>query len=108
MSETKRPLQALLFRGVNQMEDVMYGIKRITIREGYRDYVEGPILIGCHILNWCVMRNVTHVRHLPMRNIFDDELSDSGYTNSDEMLNDLQSYYPDMGWDSPVTIIRFE
>jgi len=114
MEKLRRPLQALLVAGVKQMEEVVYGKKKITIREGHRDYVEGPVLIGCHIFNWCVMRNITEVRHTEIKNVFDEECRDNGYNSCTHckarqtMLNDLRSYYPDLDWNSPVTVIRFE
>ncbi len=33
----KRPLQAILIAGTKMKEDVLYGRKKITIREGDRD-----------------------------------------------------------------------
>lgn len=59
----KRALQAILIHGRKMEEDVRYNRKKITIREGHKDYTEGPVMIGCPNLDWCVMRKIYSVRH---------------------------------------------
>jgi hypothetical protein len=104
----KRALQAILIAGRKMEEDVRYNRKKITIREGHRDYTEGPVMIGCHYLDWCVMRNITSVRHTILGEVAPFEYEADGFYDQIGLKSGLQQFYPNIDWDSPVTVIRFE
>ena len=104
----KRPLQAILIAGEDQKNKVLTHKKNITIRTGHRDYIPGTVILCCHILNWATMRRITSVRHTQLKDVEQQELLDDGFTSRDQMLSDLQKYYPDLAWDSDVTIVRWD
>ena len=84
------------------------GDKKITIREGHRDYTEGSILIGCDILNWACMANITSVKHCLLHEVTDNELKDDGFYDLEDAAKGLSEYYPNINIYSPVTVIRWE
>lgn len=104
----KRALQAILIAGEEMKQDVLDGKKKITIREGRRDYSDGPVLIGCHELNWATMREISNVRYASLKDVPEEDYRDDGFDSKADMLMALSKFYPDINWDSPVTIIRWE
>lgn len=104
----KRALQAILIAGDVAKADVLYGRKKITIREGYRDYVLGPVLIGCHILSWATMRNITRVQHKTLKEVTVEEYEADGFKTRGDMIKGLKEFYPDINFDSPITIIEWD
>jgi hypothetical protein len=88
--------------------EIMLGRKKITVREGHRDYHTGPVMICCHIAPWTVMTTITEVKLTTLAEITQEELEADGYTDHDNMLDDLKShYYPNLTMDSPMTVIKW-
>ena len=59
----QHPLQAILIAGEIARDDIIRGHKTTTIRNGFRAYRKGEVvMIGCHILNWCVMKTIIDVQ----------------------------------------------
>lgn len=105
----KPPLQALLIAGEEMREDVLAGRKKITIREGHRDYqVDKPVILCCDKLNWATMRKVVKVRHTKLGDITDLELRADGFFDQKDMYIGMQQYYPNITMESPVTVISWE
>ncbi len=104
----KRALRAILIAGEEMKADVLEGKKKITIREGRRDYSNGPVLIGCHVLNWATMREITSVTYATLKNVPEEDYRDDGFDSKADMLMALSKFYPNVNWDSLVTIIRWE
>ena len=104
----KRALRAILIAGRKMEEDVRYNKKKITIREGHRDYNEGHVLIGCDKLDWCVMRTIISVRHTTISEITKEECKDDGFYDHTQLIETLKGFYPNINWNSPVTVIRWE
>lgn len=104
----KRALQAILIAGEEMKFDVLANRKKITIREGHRTYSVGPVLLGCHELDWATMRNIVDVRHTTLVEVTQEEYQADGFETKSEMLNGLAQFYPDINWESPVTVIRWE
>jgi len=103
----KRALQGILMAGEDTRDITMDGSKRITIREGHRDYTKGTVLIGCHLLNWVVLANIDNVRHTTLGNVTIEECVADGCSNNNELLTLLGRFYPTIGMDTPVTVISF-
>ena len=104
----KHPLQALLVAPDSQMRaDILRGAKKITIREGARDYRDGQVMLCCHIEPWAVMAKITSVRHCALRDVTKKEYEDDGFETHEELLDGLKRFYPDLTLDSPVTVIRW-
>lgn len=104
----KRALQAILVRGHESHVAVDRGEKKITIRNGHRNYTEGPVLLGCHYANWATLANITEVRHLILKQATQEELNDDGYENLEHAIEGLKQFYPDIDENSPITIVRWE
>jgi len=101
-------LQAILIAGEDGKKATLTGDKTITIRNGLRDYKNGRVLLGCHILNWAIMGKITEVRHTLAKNITQKELEDDGYNSLKDMLKGLGQWYNGIDENSPVTIIRWQ
>lgn len=108
MKGTKRALQAILIAGKDQRDAVLNGNQKITIRYGIRDYTAGPVLIGCHILNWATLKNITDVRHTTVIGLKENEIKDCNYSSKEELLEELVKFYPEIKIESKVTVIRWE
>ena len=104
----ERVLQALLIAGEEMRDEVRSGMKNISIRTGHRDYIKGRILIGCHLLDWAVMGQITQVRHTSLSNVTLDELRADGFDSHEQAIFVLSQWYPDIHMGSDVTIIRWK
>jgi hypothetical protein len=104
----KRALQALLIAGEKMRDEVLADKKRITIREGHRDYTTGPVMLGCHILSWATLRTITSVVYCTMAEVTKEEYQSDGFESRDDLLVGLKEFYPNIRWDSPVTVVRWE
>ncbi len=87
---------------------ILRGEKKITIREGYRDYWPGPVVLFCHIEPFAVMAEITEVRHTLLRGVTQEEWETDGFENRKDLLTGMRKYYPEIGWGSPVTIIYWD
>ncbi len=105
----KQALQAILIAPNPAVRlAIMLGKKKITIREGHRDYKTGPVMICCHVEPWAVLTTIVDVRYTTLAEITQEELEADGYTDHENMLNDLKShYYSNLTMDSPMTVIRW-
>lgn len=103
----KRALQAILIAGEQAKNDVLNGTKIITIREGHRDYTNGPVLIGCHILNWATMKNIVRVELTTLKNVSLDDIMKDGFVDHNNALNQLRKFYPNMTMDSEVSVVEW-
>lgn len=105
----KQALQAIEIAADPQIRfDVILGKKKITIREGHRDYHTGPVMLCSHIFPWAAKATITGVRHTTIAEVTEDEYWADGYRNRREMLNDLRKYYPELMMKSPVTVICWD
>jgi hypothetical protein len=104
----KQALQAILIAPDSVVRlAIMLGEKKVTIREGHRDYHVGPVMICCHLVPWAIMATITSVRFTQVNEVTEKEMRADGYSNHKEMLNDLRKYYPDLTMSSPVTVISW-
>ena len=109
IGKMKKPLQAILIAGEQMRDDTLSGKKKITIREGHRDYEKGPVLLGCHILNWAKMAEITSVKHTILRDISEKDLIDDFGSPSHFMASKtLSQWYPNINLDSAVTVVRWK
>ena len=104
----KKPLQAILIAGERQKNLVEQKQKKITIREGLRDYELGIAILCCHILNWATKVEITSVTHTKFSEVSLDDLELDGFNNHEEGLESLKRYYPNFNLNSEVTIIKWE
>ena len=104
-----RPLLGLLIAGEELEHAVKVGQKTITIRKGHRDYQPGDtLLIGCHLRDWARLAKVTNVSFTTLEDVSEKDLKDDGFSNAEHALSVLTQWYPDMDFDSPVTVLRWD
>lgn len=109
MKALKQALQALLIAPDKEMRRrVETGEKEITIREGDREYLEGPVMLCCHIEPWVVMADIVNVSYYRLGEIPMEMLLADGYHSVAEALSDLKQYYPDITVGSKMTIIEWK
>lgn len=104
----KRSIRAILIAGEKERANVLTHRKNITIREGHRDYTVGPVLIGCHILNWACLRQITNVKHTMLKFVSKEDLLEDGFNNLDECIASLKQWYPNINSESKVTVIKWK
>ena len=111
MATLKKPLVALLIYPDDGMRQaIVAGIRQITIREGYREgYEPGrTVMLCCQIEPWCVMADITKVRHCLLSEVTEEEWLADGFIDAHDLLTGMQRFYPAMTWDSAVTVIYWE
>ena len=105
----KRPLTALLIAPNDEMRrNILNGTKKITIREGHRDYQPGLVMICCPVDPFCVEATITDVKHCRLDGVTREEYIANGYKSASEMRDDLRQYYPKIDYYSPVTVIKWD
>lgn len=105
----KPALQALLLANDPQMRiNTLTGVKKISIREGDRDYREGPMMIVDHVVPFVVQVKVTNVRKCKLSEVTEEEYLADNFKDQDDLLAGMKTYYPNLTWDSIVTIIRWD
>jgi hypothetical protein len=103
-----RALRGLIIDGTQMMLDTISGKKLITIREGHRDYTNGPVLIAASNYSWVLMKQIVNVRHTTIDELTIQELNDDGFYTKQEAIDCLKQWYPNIGLNSAVTVIRWE
>jgi len=105
----KPALQALLIAPDDTMRaNIISGAKKISIREGTRDYGVGPMMICCHLEPWVVQVDVTWVDHISLGEVTQEQWEADGFTSQQDLLDGLRSYYPNITLDSPVTVVYWD
>lgn len=105
----RQPLYALLISPDEEYRSKIVSREiTATVREGYRDYREGRVVLCCHLEPWVVLAEITEVRHLPVRAIPEREAQACGFKDAKELLSNLRKFYSDIGMSSAVTFIRWD
>jgi hypothetical protein len=109
MLQMKKPIQALLIAPDETMRaNIISGKKRITIREGFRDYNQGAVMLCCHIEPWAVLADITEVKHCLISQLDHADIVADGFSTRMDLIDGLRKYYPNISVDSAVTVIRWE
>jgi hypothetical protein len=91
------------------MPFVRDGHKNVTIRKGRRDVTVGPLLLeATNGTEQPINVNVLAVDFCTIDTIADWALKGEGLNSSDELLDVLSRFYPDININSEVTCIEFE
>lgn len=105
----KKPLQAIVIAGEKMRDDTFSGKKKITIREGHRAYEIGPVLLGCPILNWAKSAAIISVIHTTLGQVSKQDLMDDyGSDLHEDAIKILSQWYPKIGMNSEVTVVRWK
>lgn len=110
MATFKRPLVALLVSpGWEQRRAILEGRVTVSIRPGYRDgYDVGrPLMLCCQIDPWCVMADITFVRHCLLAEVTAKEILDQGFDGRAKLMNFMLKFYPDLTENDGVTVINW-
>ena len=101
---TRPALQALIFVP-ELVPQIQTGEKLNTVREGHRDYKEGQVLLGSPETNWCAMKTITTVTHTTIAKMARKDYLHQGWADRNQVLTDMQGYYPNLTMDSPITVV---
>lgn len=106
----KPPLPVLLMAPNDEvMLAIIFGEKKITVRNGHYDFREGrAVIIGCHKVGWAVMADVTEVKHCTLDEVTEEEYQADGFKTKKELLEGLRIFFPNINWDSPVTVVKWD
>lgn len=105
----KRALQAILIAPENVMrQDILTGKKKLTIREGHRDYTPGPAMLCCHLVPWAVQVEVVKVEHTTLNDVSVDDILADGFESYFDAVAKLRRFYPKIGINSNVTVVHWE
>jgi len=110
--QLKRPLQALLIAGSESMAKIIKGEKKTTLREGHRDYKAGKVVFvitsefGKAAI--AVIKQITRVEWKLLKEVTEEEIVAYGFNNIEDMLTSLRAFYPEIGLDSPITVIEWK
>ena len=103
-----RPLTALLLGSEQMVEDAVAGRKRVTLRNGHRDYRAGDRCLLVHTPSvWVAEVDLVSTQLTTLREVSREDLADDGFRDPDHALGALRQWYPAMVLDSPVTIVRW-
>lgn len=84
------------------------GLKKNTIRAGFRDIQPGSLELrsvsGRHPV---IVVDVIEVAHKRAREVNDTEITANGFLDLDDMLSGMKRFYPDFGPQSEVTVITW-
>lgn len=106
-SNLKPPLQCLLL-SEGLVDCAMNGEKKITIREGHRNYKPGKVIVSCPAIYWSMEMQIASVRHTTLNEVTEEEYTDDGFVSRTDLFEGLKAYYPDLDLCSPVTVISFK
>lgn len=104
-----RPMVALLVAPGPMQGAVERGEKRVTIRQGHRDYTRGDrLVLCCDITQWAVRARVVGVEHTTLAEVSDEVVRADGFSDRWHALRELRRFYPSLVIDSPVTVVHWE
>lgn len=103
----KNPLYALLISPDHAMRrKIELGLISATIRQGWRKYDVGPVMLGCEKEPWVVMADIEEVRHTRIQGLDQPTKARTGFSvHPQGLLEDLRKFYPDLTLTSQVTVI---
>lgn len=107
---SEQPMFALLVRPDEDLrKDIISGRVTVAIRKGYRNYAPNhELMLCCHCESWVVLADIVEVSLLRQYAISQKDIEAAGYHTREEMARKLKEYYPDLDWDTPLTVIRWE
>lgn len=85
--------------------NLLTGTKKISIREGHRDYKPGPGVICDPVDSFVVGVTFTNVAHKTLGEITEEEWLADGFVSQADLLTGMRQYYPNIDLTSPVTVL---
>jgi len=107
----EKPLQALWVANIAMLADILADRKRITIRFGYKDYKvdKAVFVVVCdfNVVTVAVVKQLKSVKWKKLCELTKEEIEADGFKDLNDALNGLQRFYPEIGLDSPITVIEW-
>ena len=108
----KRPMQALWVGDSKMMANIINGVKKITVRGGYRDYKvdKAVFVLDSEIgkATIAVVKNIKKVQWKKLGELAKEEVEADGFKNFDDMLKGMQVFYPESDLNSQVTVVEWD
>ena len=82
--------------------------KKVTFREGLRDFREGRVILFNLEKSWCISRNITKVDFIKLKDVPEDVIKKDGYVDFNDALLGMRKYYPNITPDSMVTLTYWD
>ena len=90
------------------MSDILEGHKQITIRYGKRNITEGLLVAECaEGLSENIDVTVNKVIVCKLCEVTLEDLQKDGFADHADMLHGMKHFYPDINFESDVTVIHF-
>lgn len=102
--------RTLAFAG-DLYDKVRSGEKEITIRANHRDYAVGELLWAYQTEFGSTQGKVikvTEATQTSLDKVTDEVAREDGFEDRHDLFRALHRFYPDLGWQDPVTVIRFK
>jgi hypothetical protein len=84
------------------------GSKRITFRAGRRRFQVGEVVDGRCAEGVVIPLRITDCRWKPLREVTEEEARDDLFEGREAVLEGMRRFYPEMTWDTDISLIRFE
>ena len=107
IKKLRKPLTCLLL-AEELVDETDNGHKTVTVREGHRDYSPGKVVIACPEINYSIMKEIVEVHHTTPEKMNEKDYLDEGWTDRENMVEDLKRFYSDLHMKSPITVIRWK
>lgn len=82
--------------------------KRTTIRKGRRNIALGKLMFESTQEGRQKMVDVVMVSYTRLENVNSEDLENDGFKNHQDMWEKMQRFYPDIGLEDEVTVVKFE
>lgn len=106
----EKPMCALLVpQDHESRKQILYGERTAIVKLGQYDYQEGEVvMLCCHHIPFATLANIVRVKHCSISQLTKADLSDAGYENAENLLEQLKKRHPEANSGSPVTLVRWE
>jgi len=106
-----KPLQALLVADPEMMAKIIAGVKKITVRLGFKDYKVDKAVFVLTSENdkatLAVVKNIKKIQWKTLLQLTKEEIEADGYKDLNDALNGLRRFYPEIGLESLITVIEW-
>ena len=82
--------------------------KMCTIRNGIRDIKKDLLFLESVEEHRKQLVNVVGVIHCQLQNVPQEYIHNDGFVDKEDMLNQMRNFYPDIQYESIVTVVEFE
>lgn len=84
------------------------GGKKITFRAGRRKFRPGEIVEGKCAEGVVLLLRITGCESKPLREVTEAEAKADLFESREVVLEGMRKFYPEMTWDTEISLIRFE